>query len=120
MKDQIKLNAFELLTAHSAIESLKILMRTASGMLHPDESPQEFICGLFDDSGLDDLLAESANHQLYEASLDLELKKMSGLFGELPDYLTWDELQSHEKWTEIVHVASNCLAGLETVVGGNH
>lgn len=70
-------------------------------------APAELICQLFDDSGIDDLLAEGV---VFSETIDAALRRLSALAARLDLGAEPEQLVSSGVWLEFVHETARALA----------
>jgi hypothetical protein len=72
-------------------------------------APEELICQVFDDSGIDDALASGG---VFSADADALLRQLSGAVGGLDVSRRPAELLRDEDWTRVVGLAGKVLAAI--------
>ncbi len=70
-------------------------------------TPNELICHIFDDSGIDSLLAEGV---VFSKTADAALRRLSSLATDLNMQLSPELLVSSLEWIEFTHEAARVLA----------
>lgn len=86
------------------------------GLKRPNfPSPEELICQVFDDSGLDDLLSIGP---VFSPKVDAVLRELSDVAAVFVPASTAADIDADERWAKIVALARRALFAIEHSLSG--